>query len=303
MTSNSQLIERINVLKKEKKAVLLTHYYQKPEMYEIADFIGDSLALSKQAAETSAEKIVFCGVTFMAETAKILSPQKKVFMPNIESGCPMADMITAKQLKNLKAKHPGAVVVCYVNSSAEVKAESDICCTSANAVKVMQSIKENKIIFVPDKGLGAYTAQFVPDKEVILHEGYCPIHWEITPDEITMKKQKYPDAKLLAHPECGKPVLDLANYIGSTTGILKYARESADKAFIIASEEGIVTYMKNDMPDKQFVMASENAICKDMKYNTLEQVVDCLENETNEIFVDPEISQKALGCIDRMLKI
>lgn len=303
MARKTEIIDKIIQLKEKKNAVILTHFYQRLNMYEIADFIGDSLELSRQAAKTNARIIVFCGVYFMAETAKILSPDKKVLLPNLKSGCLMADMIEVDDLRELKQQHPGAAVVCYVNSTAAIKAECDICCTSANAVKVVESLPHKKIIFVPDKGLGAYIARFVPKKEIIFYEGFCPTHWRIRPEDIELVKEQHPNAVVLAHPECDKPILDLADYVGSTRGIEKYARESSAKTFIVASEVGILLYMKKHMPDKEFILPTPAAVCENMKKNTLEQVLYCLENETNEIFVDPEIAKKALVAINRMLEI
>jgi quinolinate synthase len=303
MTKPSTLIEKINTLKKDRNAVILTHFYQKLNMYRIADFIGDSLQLSQQAAQTKAEKIIFCGVYFMAETAKILSPTKKVYLPDMNSGCLMADMIEVEDLLELKAKHPNAVVVCYVNSSAAVKAESHICCTSANAVKVVQSIKEKEIIFVPDKGLGGYVAQFVPDKTIICYDGFCPTHWRITKKHIEYTKSKYPQAKVLVHPECSQEVIDIADYTGSTSGMLKYAQQSNARIFIVGSEVGILLHMKQIMPDKKFLLPTPLAVCENMKRNTLEQVYECLVNEVNEINVDTEIANRAYNTIYRMLEI
>lgn len=303
MTNQKDLIQQIQTLKKEKNAVVLTHFYQRSNLYKIADFIGDSLDLSRKAASTDADIIVFCGVYFMAETAKILSPQKKVFLPNKESGCLMADMIEPEDLRELKQKHPDASVVCYVNSTASVKAESDICCTSANAVKVLQSLPEKKIIFVPDKGLGAYAAKFVPEKDIILYDGFCPTHWRITEDDIKQSLLKNPDAIVLSHPECDEPVINVSDYVGSTRGMLDYAENSDKKSFIVASDVGILLYMKEKMPDKNFVLPSKEAVCPNMKKNTLEDVYNCLKNETNEIHVDPVIAQKAVKSINRMLEV
>ena len=303
MTSKKTLIDKINQLKKEKNAIILTHFYQRPNLYKIADFIGDSLDLSRKAAATEAEIIVFCGVSFMAETAKILSPDKKVLLPDLNSGCLMADMIEAHDLVEIKRKHPDAAVMCYVNSTAAVKAESDICCTSANAVKVAQSLKEDKIIFVPDKGLGGYIARFVPDKEVILYDGLCPTHWYITVEDLKEVKKDNPNALIIVHPECDAPVIDLADYVGSTSGILNFAANSDAKDFIVGSEVGILLYMQEQMPEKNFILPTKKAVCQNMKRNTLEQVLDCLENETNSVTVDPEIAKKAYNAIKRMISI
>ena len=303
MTKQKDLIQQIQILKKDKNAVILTHFYQRSSLYKIADFIGDSLELSRKAASCDADIIVFCGVYFMAETAKILSPQKKVLLPNKQSGCLMADMIEPKDLRELKQLHPDAAVVCYVNSTASIKAESDICCTSANAVKVLQSLPEKKIIFIPDKGLGAYAARFAPEKDIILYDGFCPTHWRITEDDINKALLKYPDALVLAHPECDEPVIKVSHFIGSTRGMFDFAMKSDKKKFIVASDVGILLYMKQHMPDKDFILPTKDAVCPNMKKNSLEDVYNCLKDETNEIFVDPDIAKKAIKSINRMLEI
>jgi quinolinate synthase len=303
MSSKYETIKQIKELKKQKNAVILTHFYQKMNLYKIADYIGDSLQLSRQAARTDADIIVFCGVYFMAETAKILSPQKKVFLPDMNSGCLMADMIQVEDLCELKALYPGAAVVCYVNSTADIKAESDICCTSANAVKVVQSLEQKQILFIPDKGLGSYVARFVPEKEIICYDGFCPTHFRITLDHIKYTKKKYPDARVLVHPECEKEVIDYADYTGSTSGIFNYALNSPDKIFIIGSEVGIMLHMQQSMPDKKFVLPTPQAVCENMKRNTLDQVLECLLEEKNEIFVDEKIANRAVNAINRMLEV
>lgn len=296
-------IKKIKELKKEKKAVVLAHCYQNIEIDEVADFVGDSLALSRQAAETDAEIIIFAGVYFMAETAKILSPEKKVILPRLESGCYMADMINAEELKAFKAMHPSVPVVCYVNSSAEVKAESDICCTSSNAVKIVQSLPDRKILFVPDKGLGAYVASQLPEKEIILYSGYCPTHMRIRPEDILDKKQKFPEALVLVHPECHSSVINLADFVGSTAGIMNKVKECKSKSFIIATEKGVVERLQRDYPDKQFILVSEKAVCENMKWINLEDVLISLEREAPEITVDAKTSERAFLAIDKMLKI
>lgn len=290
-------------IKKRENAIILTHFYQRSNLYKIADFIGDSLDLSRKAASTNADIIVFCGVYFMAETAKILSPQKKVFLPNTGSGCLMADMIEPEDLRELKQQHPDAAVVCYVNSTAAIKAESDVCCTSANAVKVLQSLPHKKIIFVPDKALGAYASRFVPDKHVILYDGFCPTHWRITEDDIKQSLVKHPGAEVLSHPECDEPVINASDYVGSTRGMLDYALNSEKQKFIVASDVGILLYMKEQMPDKKFILPTREAVCPNMKKNSLDDVYNCLKNETNEIHVDPVIAQEAIKSINRMLEV
>lgn len=297
------IINKIKDLKQRKNAVILTHCYQNIEIDEVADFVGDSLSLSQQAAKTDADIIIFAGVYFMAETAKILSPQKKVILPRLESGCLMADMINAEELKAFKAQYPGSPVVCYVNSTAEIKAESDICCTSANAVKVVQSLPDKRILFVPDRGLGTYVASQIPDKEIICYSGYCPTHMRIRPEDIFEKQEKYPEAELLVHPECHASVIKLADFVGSTAGIMKRVKESNAKTFIIATEKGVVERLQRDYPEKTFTLASEKAVCENMKWTTLEDILISLETEQPEITVDKDIAEKAFSSIDKMLKI
>ena len=299
-----KLVDRIKKLKKEKNAVILAHNYQLPEIQDIADFVGDSLGLSIEASRTNAEIIVFCGVHFMAETAKILSPQKIVLLPDKGAGCPMADMIYAKRLKSLQAKHPDAVTVCYVNSSATVKALCDYCCTSANAVKMTQHIlpTNKKIIFVPDQYLAQNVAAQVKH-DFIKWEGYCPIHAEILPENIMQAKKMHPKAKILAHPECKPTVIALADVVTSTEGMSKYIKNSPEKEFIIVTEIGIIHRMKKENPGKYFYPAKETAVCADMKKINLEKVLWSLENLSYEITVPPNIMEKARLAIERMLKI
>jgi len=290
-------------LKKEKNAVILAHSYQNIEIDEIADFVGDSLYLSQMAAETEADIIVFAGVYFMAETAKILSPKKKVLLPRLESGCLMADMINLKQLREFKSKHPNIPVVCYINSSAEVKSECDICCTSSNAVKIVKSLNSPEVLFVPDTYLGTWVQSQLEGVKVITYPGYCPTHLRITEDDINQKRALYPDAVVLAHPECHKKVADMADYVGSTTGIMKFAQESDKKTFIIATELGVVERLERDLPDKKFVLVSPKAICPNMKWHFQEDILNALKYEQHEISVDPEIAKKAFVCINRMLEV
>jgi len=297
------IINKIKNLKQAKNAVILTHCYQNIEIDHVSDFVGDSLYLSQQAAKTDADIIIFAGVYFMAETAKILSPLKKVILPRLESGCPMADMINAEELRNFKAQYPDSPVVCYINSTAEVKSESDICCTSANAVKITQSLPDKRILFVPDKGLGAYVATQIPDKEIICYSGYCPIHMSIKPEDIIEKKRKFPDSEVFVHPECHTSVIKLADFVGSTTGIMKKAKESNAKVFIIATEKGVLERLQRDYPEKTFILASKKAVCENMKLTTLEDILISLETEQPEITVDKHIAEKAFHSIDKMLKI
>ena len=297
------LIEKIKKLKEEKNAVILAHCYQNVEIDEVADFVGDSLYLSQQAAKTDADIIVFAGVFFMAQTAKILNPNKKVLLPRMESGCLMADMVNYEQLMEFKAQHPNIPTVCYINSTAEVKSECDICCTSSNAVKIVESLKAPEILFLPDTYLGKWTEKVLKNVKVTTYPGFCPTHLRIKPEDILEARKKYPNAKVLAHPECHKSVSDLADYVGSTTGIMKYAIESNAKQFIIATEKGVVDRLKRDHKDKEFILIKENIVCPNMKWNTLEDIYNALQYEQHEITVDENIAKKALKCIDRMLEV
>jgi quinolinate synthase len=298
-----QLIKEIQRLKKERDAIILAHNYQVPEVQEIADIVGDSFALSKQAANTSHKVIVFCGVHFMAESAKILSPQKTVLLPARDAGCPMAEMVTADKLREMKAKYPEAAVVCYVNSSAEVKAEADICCTSSNALKVAESVKNKQIIFAPDKNLGSYIAQKVKDKELILWKGFCITHKRVRVDEVVKIKELYPNAKLLVHPECEPEVQALADFLGSTSEIIQKSKELPEKDIIIGTEEGVLHILKKENPDKNFYLLSPGLICANMKKTRLQDVYEALLNMQHEITIDEDIRIKALKSLEEMLKI
>lgn len=297
------LKDEILKLKKEKNAVILGHCYQNIEIDEVADYVGDSLYLSQMAAKTDADIIVFAGVYFMAQTAKIISPNKKVLLPNMQSGCLMADMIDLKQLREFKAQHSEMPVVCYVNSTAEVKSECDICCTSSNAVKIVDSLKAKEIMFVPDTYLGKWVENQLGNVKVNTFTGFCPTHLRIKPEDIDTAREKYPNALVLAHPECHKEVCLRADYVGSTTGIMKYAMESDKKQFVIATEKGVVDRLQRDCKDKEFILIKDNIVCPNMKRNSLEDVYNVLKNETNEITVDEEMAKKALKCIDRMLEV
>ena len=300
---NKQLLEKIKQLKDMRNAVILAHNYQPGEVQDIADFCGDSLGLSIKAAETDAEVIVFCGVQFMAETAAILSPEKTVLLPDKSAGCPLADMITAEQLRQLKQEHPDALVVCYVNSSAEVKAESDYCCTSSNAVEIVNSIpKDKRIIFVPDQHLGRFVIEKT-GRDLLLWPGYCWVHVVITEEDIKNAKAKYPDAVAMAHPECTEPVKELSDAILSTGQMLKYAKESGAKRFIVATETGMIYPLKKQNPDAEFIAASDRAICPNMKKITLEKVLWSLEDMQHEIAVPKEIATKANRALDKMVEI
>ncbi|MBP3923792.1 quinolinate synthase NadA [bacterium] len=300
----NDIVEKINKLKREKNAVILAHCYQNVEIDKVADYVGDSLYLSQMAAKTDADIIVFAGVYFMAQTAKILSPQKKVLLPTLESGCRMADMITLNQLREFKARFDKNLpVVCYVNSTAEVKSECDMCCTSSNALQVVKSMGVKELLFVPDTYLGKWVESQLEDVKVHTYPGFCPTHLQIRPSDILDARKKYPNALVLAHPECHSEVVKLADYVGSTTGIMKYAKESDGKEFIIATEKGVVDRLERDIKDKKFYLIKENIICPNMKINTLTDIYNALENEEHEIIVDEEISKKAVHCINRMLEV
>ncbi len=300
---NERLIEKIGQLKAERNAVILAHNYQPGEIQDIADFTGDSLALSVKAAATDADVIVFCGVKFMAETAAILSPGKTVLLPDKNAGCPMADMMTGEQLRELKRKNPGALVVCYVNSSAEVKAESDYCCTSANAVEVVESLPKNsKIIFVPDQHLGRFVIEKT-GREMILWPGYCPTHAFITEDDIKKARDAHPDAIVMAHPECTEPVKAVSDKLLSTGQMLKFAKQSDAKRFIIATEAGIIHTLKKENPGKEFYPATTRAICPNMKRITLDKVLWSLEDMHYKITVPADIAARAKNALEKMVAI
>ncbi len=299
----NELVAQILKLKQERNAVVVAHNYQIDDVQEIADVVGDSFALSKYCAEDPRDVIVFCGVHFMAESAKILSPQKTVLLPEINAGCPMADMVTAQDVREMKQKYPGAAVVCYINTSAEVKAECDICCTSSNAVKVIESLTEEQIIFVPDKNLGDYIAKKVPRKKMILWEGYCITHHRVTTEDVNMAKEGHPDALILAHPECRPEVVTLADFVGSTKQIIDFAAASKEDKFIIGTEMGVLVRLKKDNPHKTFYLLSQGLICPNMKKTKLESVYHALKDMKYTIELAEEIRLKAKGCLERMLAV
>lgn len=302
MNQDSTLIDRIKELKVKRGAIILAHNYQLGEVQDIADFVGDSLELSRKAAATDAKVIVFCGVHFMAETAKILSPEKTVLIPDPKAGCPMADMINAEQLREFKKQHPGLPVVAYVNTSAEVKAEVDVCCTSANAVRVVESMDADEILFVPDRSLAAYVASKT-NKKIIPYCGYCPTHHRILAQDVLQSKQDHPNAKVIAHPECAMDLIKLADAVESTSGMLRYVKESPDKEFILCTERGIIHRLKQENPDKEFFNPSPLNICPNMKKIKLEKVLWSLEDMKYEITLPADIIEKARGSIERMLAI
>jgi quinolinate synthase len=308
-SNKTDFVKEIEILKKQKNAIILAHYYVRGEIQDIADYVGDSLGLSQKAAETEADIIVFAGVNFMAETAKILSPSKKVLLPDIEAGCSLAESIPAKDFAEFKMKYPGHIVISYVNTTAEIKSMSDICCTSSNARQIVESLPPyQKIIFAPDKNLGNYINS-ITGREMVLWNGQCHVHHDFSLKGIVALKNKHKNAKILAHPECKRPVLLVSDYIGSTSELLKYSSTDSCKEFIVVTESGILHKMKENNPQKIFYPAPSedpNCMCSDcnfMKLNTLEKLYNCLKNETPEISIDEEMRIKALKPIKKMLEI
>jgi quinolinate synthase len=302
------IFSEIEQLKKEKNAVLLAHYYQQPDIQDIADYIGDSLGLSQQAEKTKADVIVFAGVHFMAETAKILNPDKKVLLPDLKAGCSLADSCPPEEFRRFREKHPDHIVITYINCTAGIKALSDIICTSSNAVKIVESLpRDQKIIFAPDKNLGRYIMKQT-GRDMVLWEGSCMVHEIFSRERITKLKNRHPQAKVIAHPECEEPVLELADFVGSTTALLNYTQKSSEKEFIVATETGIIHQMQKSSPEKMFIAAppSNACACNDcphMKLNTLEKLYNCMRFEMPEVTIPEDIRLKALEPIKRMLEI
>jgi quinolinate synthase len=300
--ADSLLINEILSLKKERNAVILAHNYQVPEVQDIADLTGDSLELSKAAATMETDVIVFCGVDFMAETAAILSSEKTVLLPAADACCPMAEMITAGELRLLKSRHPDAAVVCYVNTTADVKAESDICCTSSNAVKVVNSLHEDQVIFVPDRNLARYAARFTK-KEILPWDGFCIVHDQITPEHVKAAQERYPGAKVVVHPECRPEVIDLSDHVASTSGMIRHVCTSPDTSFIIGTEIGILHRIKKECPEKNCYPLSGSAVCRNMKKTNLSKVRDTLKTLRPRITVPEDIARSARHSIERMLAL
>ena len=298
----NELQEKIVKLKKERNALILAHYYQTLPVQDIADFVGDSFALAKLAQNAKQDTIILCGVRFMAESAKILNPDKTVYLPSEDAGCPMADMLTPEDVLALRRKYPEAAVVCYVNSSAAVKAVSDICCTSSSAEKVVRSLPNRQIIFVPDKNLGAYVARCIPEKEIVLFEGCCPIHNCVSALDAQAAKKSSPNAKVLVHPECKPEVLELADYIGSTAGILDYARKTDSKELIIGTEQGVYDILARELPDKILQIIRDNFVCADMKKTELSDVLACLEGKRPPIHLSVGEIAGARASLERMVE-
>ncbi len=295
--------KQIEQLKIKKKAVILAHYYAPAEVQEIADYVGDSFYLAKVAKQSDADIIVFCGVQFMGESAKILNPEKKVLMPDLTADCAMAHMVKEGIIEEMRAKYDDLAVVCYINSTAELKAVSDVCVTSSNAVKIVRSLPNKNIFFIPDRNLGRFVAEQVGDKNIILNDGCCPIHAKITADELMAVKEKHPDAKVLSHPECEAEVLSLSDYIGSTADIIAFAKRDSSCEYIVCTEDGVDYKLVTENPHKRFYYPEPRPCCKDMKLNTLGAVLSVLINEDNEVTVSEDMRQRALIPLDRMLEL
>ena len=297
------ITKEIENLKKQRGAVILAHYYQRPEVQDIADYVGDSFALSKLAKELPQQVIVFCGVHFMAESAKILSPEKTVLLPDANAGCPMAEMVGEEDVIALKKAHPNAAVVCYVNSTAKVKALSDICCTSSNAIRVVNSLPQKDIIFIPDQNLGHYVAQKVPEKNIILFDGYCVTHHRVKADDVIKAKEAVPDAIFVVHPECKPEIVEMADFVGSTSEIIDFVSNSPNEKFIIGTEMGVLHPIQKRSPDKRLYLLSPGLVCPNMKKTTLENVKNALLNNEYEMKLDSETVEKAKNSLDKMLKV
>ena len=299
---STRICSEINRLRKEKDVLVLAHLYQSLEIQRLADYTGDSFELAKRARESNKKNIVFCGVKFMAESAKIMNPDKHVFAPVKKAGCAMADMVTAEDVKALKALHPDAAAVCYINSSAKTKAECDMCVTSSNALKIIKSMPEKEIIFVPDMNLGSYIAERLPEKTFYIHSGYCPVHKNVGAETAKRVKAEHPDAVFLVHPECTKEVVELADAAGSTSMIIDYAKNSDKKSCIIGTERAVFEKLTEECPDKEFILLDEGLVCEDMKLTTVSDLLRTLENLDDEIIIDENTMKNARRCLDNMLE-
>lgn len=300
---SSTVKERILQLKREKDAVILAHYYVADEVQEIADYVGDSFFLSKKAKELEAKIIVLCGVSFMGESAKILNPDKLVLLPDINADCAMAHMVDVENIEKVRKEYEDIAVVCYINSTAEIKRQADVCVTSSNAVKIVKALPNKNVYFIPDGNLGRYVAEQVPEKNVILNKGYCPVHQAIAIEELKAAKTAHPTAKFLVHPECVKELLAEADFVGSTSGIIKYVEDSQDTEFIIGTEIGVLYELKKKNPKKKFYTLNENQICHDMKYITLEKIYEVLIQETNQVQMEECCRSEAMRPLERMLEL
>ena len=297
------LTEEINRLKKEKDAVILAHYYAEPEVQEVADYVGDSFYLSRVAVGLAEQTIVFCGVSFMGESTKILNPGKTVLMPDLSADCQMAHMADAGTIRRMREKYEDLAVVCYINSTAELKKYSDICVTSANAVEIVKALPNRNIFFIPDKNLAHYVAEQVPEKHFVFNEGYCPVHEELQLRELMEAKAMHPDAEVLSHPECREEVLKESDYIGSTSGIIQYAARSDSREFIVCTETGVRWKLEKDNPEKKFYFTKTEPMCRDMKLNTLEKLLHVLKTGENAVEVDQELQELSKKPLVRMLEL
>ena len=295
--------EKILQLKKEKNAVILAHYYAPAEAQEVADYVGDSFYLAKIAKKSTADIIVFCGVSFMGESAKILNLDKKVLMPDLTADCPMAHMVKPGQIQKMREKYENLAVVCYINSTAELKCQSDVCVTSSNAIKIVRALPNKNIFFIPDRNLGRYVASQIPEKNIIINSGYCPIHASITVEQLKRVKAEHPNAPILIHPECEPELLEISDYIGSTAEIIDYVANSPLDEFIICTEDGVDYKLITDNPRKKFYYPNPHPCCADMKLNTLENILSVMEKEDKEVFVDEEVARNAWKPLDRMLEL
>ncbi len=295
--------EKILKLKKEKNAVILAHYYAPPETQSLADYVGDSFYLAKVAKKSDADIIVFCGVGFMGESAKILNPEKKVLVPDMRADCAMAHMVAKGKIESVRKEYDDLAVVCYINSTAELKCQSDVCVTSSNALRIVKALPNKNIFFIPDKNLGSFVAERIPEKNIIINDGYCPIHAAISVDELKALRAEHPAAKVLSHPECEGDILELSDFIGSTAEIIDTAKTSDDAEFIICTEDGVEYKLLSDSPEKKFYFPKTRPCCADMKLNTPEKLLEVLENEKNEIIVDSDVQRRALIPLDRMLEL
>lgn len=294
---------QIQQLKKSKNAVILAHYYAPDEIQDIADYVGDSFYLAKIARENKADILVFCGVSFMGESAKILNPGKKVLMPDLSADCPMAHMVKPGLIEEMRKQYEDLAVVCYINSTADLKCLSDVCVTSSNAVKIVKALPNKNIFFIPDKNLGSYVARQVPEKNIIINDGYCPVHAAISAEQVRLEKNAHPGAQVLSHPECEEAILALSDYIGSTSGIIDYAKADEGREFIICTEQGVLYQLMADNPGKRFYFPAPAPCCRDMKLNTLETLLSVLEQEDRAVEISGEIRAKALLPLDRMLEL
>lgn len=301
--TREEMKERIRRLKKERNAVILAHYYVADDLQELADYTGDSFYLSQRAAESTADEIIFCGVRFMGESAKILCPEKRVYLPEPKADCPMAHMASVEEIGRMREEYPDLAVVCYINSTAELKAHADVCVTSSNALKIVKALKEENIYFIPDGNLGRFVEAACPEKNFFFSDGFCCVHAHLRASDVLAAKREHPGVKVLVHPECRKEVCDLADYVGSTKGIIEYATKSEDKAFVIGTEQGVLYELNRRAPGKIFYPLTSDMVCRDMKKLTLESLLNALEGRVEEVTLTPSEIEKAKNCLQRMLEM